>query len=74
MTPVAQVLLVLHSLSGAVIEVNPSQITHLRNPELTKDHSFTDKARCMVNMADGKYITVLETCEYVRRAIEELKK
>ena len=69
---VAQALLILHSVSGVAVEINPNAITHLRNPDTS--HSFTEKARCMVNLSDGKYVTVIETCEQVRRAIEDLRK
>jgi len=69
---VSAMLLVLHTVSGVVVEVNPSAITHLRNPE--GQQNFPKKAQCMINMADGKFVTVTETCESVRRAIEELRK
>lgn len=64
-------MILLHNVSGAMVEINPDQITHLRNPEPTKDHAFTEKAHCMINMTDGKFVTVIESCEAVRRAIEE---
>lgn len=68
-------MIILHNVSGSPVEVNPDQITHLRNPEPPgKEHSFTEKAHCMVNMADGKFVTVTETCAEVRRAIEEQRK
>ena len=69
---VAAALLILHTVSGTVVEVNPGAITHLRNPE--GQSNFPPKAQCMVNLADGKFVTVTETCEAVRRAIEEARK
>ncbi len=65
-------LIVLHSVSGAVIEVNPALVTHLRNPEKSNP-SFIPGAHCMINMADGKYVTVTETCAEVRLLIERQK-
>jgi uncharacterized protein YlzI (FlbEa/FlbD family) len=62
-------LILLHSVSGIAIEVNPKHITHLRNPDTS--NLFVEGAKCLVNMADGKYITVKETCTEVRRLIEE---
>jgi hypothetical protein len=69
----ATALIVLHGASGVVIEVNPGQITHLRRPEGQKN--FTPGVECMVNLVDGKYVTVRESCEAVRALIEkELRK
>lgn len=67
------VLIALHSPSGAVIEINPDLVTHLRNRE-PGSKNFTEKANCMINMADGRFVTVVETCEAVRRAMEEARK
>ena len=65
-------LIVLHSVAGIPIEINPAMVTHLRQPEF-KTPSFTEGARCMINMADGKYVTVRETCAEVRTLIEQRK-
>jgi hypothetical protein len=63
------VLIVLHSGSGTPLELNPATITNLRNPE-PSNPAFTPNVRCQVNMTDGKYVTVLEKCEEVRKLIE----
>jgi hypothetical protein len=63
------VLIILHSGSGTPIELNPAAITNLRNPE-PSNPAFTPNVRCQVNMVDGKYVTVLEKCEEVRKLIE----
>lgn len=62
-------LLTLHTVSGTAVEVNTELITHLRNPEPGMK-SFVEGAKCMINMADGKFVTVIETCDAVRRAIK----
>lgn len=66
----AVVLIILHAVSGQPIEVNPRLITHLRGPD-PDIQAFTKEAKCMVNFADGKYITVRETCIEVTRLIGE---
>ena len=66
----ALVLIVLHTVSGRPIEINPRLITHMRGPEPAHS-SFTEGARCMINFSDGKYITVRETCEEVKKLIGE---
>lgn len=66
-------LLVLHAPGGAEIDVNPMEITSIRdrNPE---DHNklVTDEVKCVINMSDGKYISVIEPCSTVRQQIKDL--
>ena len=64
----AAAMLTLHGASGVEIDVNSQEITHLRRPE-PGNHSFPANVHCMVNLADGKFVTVQETCEQVREAI-----
>ena len=65
-------LLTLHTGAGIAVEVNPELITHMRNPE-PGNKAFTEKVKCMINLSDGKFVTVIETCDTVRRAIEAQK-
>lgn len=66
----AMALIILHTVSGAQIEINPKLITHMRGPE--PDHRlFTEGAKCLINFSDGKYITVRETCAEVKNLIGE---
>jgi hypothetical protein len=58
------VMIVLHSAGGIAIDVNTEQITHLRNPE-PSNPSFTRDVKCMINMTDGKFVTVIESCREV---------
>ena len=67
------VMIVLHSAGGIAIDVNTDQITHLRNPE-PSNPSFTRDVKCMVNLSDGKFVTVTETCMEVRRIMESSRK
>jgi hypothetical protein len=70
---VATTLIVLHGGSGVAIEVNPNQVTHLRRSDGGKN--FSGSVTCMINLADGKFVTVRESCEEVRALIEkELRK
>ena len=58
------VMIVLHSVGGLAIDVNTDMITHLRNPE-PSNPSFTKGVNCMVNLVDGKFVTVVESCREV---------
>ena len=58
------VMIVLHSAGGMAIDVNTETITHLRNPE-PSNPAFTKDVKCMINMVDGKFVTVIESCREV---------
>ena len=68
------VMIVLHTGMGVAVEVNTEAITHLRNPEPSSSPSFPLNVKCMVNMSDGKFVTVTETCMEVRRIMEGSRK
>ena len=68
MLEVAVVLIVLHTVSGQPIEINPALITHMRGRDPSVQ-AFTKDAECMINFSDGKYVTVRETCAEVGRLI-----
>ena len=58
------VLIVLHSGSGTPLELNPALVTNLRNPE-PSNGAFSKGVHCQVNMVDGKFVTVIESCREV---------
>jgi hypothetical protein len=63
------VMIILHSGAGVEIDLQTDSITNLRNPE-PQNKLFTGSVQCVVNMNDGKYVTVKETCAEVRRLME----
>jgi len=63
------VMIVLHSAAGVAIDVNTDLITHLRGPEPTNP-AFTANVKCQVNMSDGKFVTVIESCREVRSIMD----
>ena len=50
----------------------PDQVTSLRNPPTKRDRGihFPPEANCLVGLADGKAVPVIETCETVRPMME----
>ena len=67
-------LIILHSLSGGVLLVNPKLITSMKAHQPNKENAHIAKdVECVINMADGKFLSVIETCDEVRKLIEELK-
>ena len=69
---IAPVMIVLHSAGGMAIDVNTETITHLRNPE-PSNPAFTKDVKCMINMTDGKFVTVIESCREVMSIVNNRK-
>jgi hypothetical protein len=63
-------LIRLHTPEGKEISVNSAGVVTLREPRMGEEH-FPKGAKCILNMADGKFNLVTEDCETVRRLIEE---
>ncbi|MGY2987730.1 hypothetical protein [Bradyrhizobium sp. USDA 4508] len=68
------VLVLLHAPNGHEILVNPREVTSMRAaiPDQKNEH-FTDDVHCMISLTDGKFVTVVETCDTVRRLFERPK-
>jgi len=64
------VLIILHSGSGTPLDVNTETITNLRNPEPGNSGAFSKNVKCQINMTDGKFVTVMETCSEVRKQMD----
>jgi len=62
------VMIILHSGAGVSIDLNTESITSMRSPEHNHKH-FSANVHCQVNMTDGKFIAVRETCAEVRKLI-----
>lgn len=74
MIDLALMLIVLHTVDGQEVRINPTQVNSLRVPRQDSDNKlFTEKANCMINTTDGKYVTVVETCDTIFRMIQELR-
>ena len=69
MNVVAVTIIILHSLTGAEISVNPEAIVSMRDGEHTGQY-ITKEVNCVVTTSDGKFISVIETCAEVRALIE----
>jgi hypothetical protein len=63
----AVALIVLTGPGGQVIDVNPAEIVSIREPR--EESHFGKDVHCLINTVDGKFITVVETCDIVRNKI-----
>lgn len=66
------VLIILHTLDGRELSVNPKQITHLTSRG--QGALIVEGVNCAVGLADGKLLSVVETCEQIRAILEQLKR
>jgi hypothetical protein len=67
---VASSLIVFHAPDGHEIYVNPAEITVLHQRLAPGESRFTEKASCLINTSDGKFVTVIETCFKVLDSIK----
>jgi hypothetical protein len=68
-------LIILHSIQGHEVTISPDQVTNLRASRPDKPNTlFTEQARCVVSLTDGKFVTVKETCAEIRLLIEQQRK
>lgn len=68
-------LLLLHGPTGREIRINPRTITSLHAPVSgQRNTTITDGANCLINTSDGKFVSVVETCEAVSRMVEGEKR
>jgi uncharacterized protein YlzI (FlbEa/FlbD family) len=64
--------IVLHGLDGREIVINSHEITVMRGKQEGKH--LAPGGECAISMADGHFVTVKETCDEIRKKIEELEK
>jgi len=65
---IALYLVLLTGAGGQVIEINPAMVVSVRAPAARE--YFARGTRCIVTTVDGKFVTVQETCDTVRRLLE----
>jgi uncharacterized protein YlzI (FlbEa/FlbD family) len=63
-------LLLLQAMDGHQIYVNKDAIVTISEPR-TIGRLGTDKFNCVIGLTSGKYITVVETCDSVRKRLKE---
>ena len=68
-------IVLLHRADGGVVAVVPAHITsmHEKAPPPHTNKLSPAVARCVLWLADGKILSVLEPCDRVRRLLEEAK-
>ena len=60
----AATLFLVNTLDGRIVYVNPEQVISIAPP---KDNDvFTEGVRCVISLADGKFVSARESCDDVR--------
>jgi hypothetical protein len=67
----ALVLVLLHRADGGPVHVAPSQITSLHDRPEIGVRVVNRAAKCVIWLADGKVLAVLEPCDVVRKLFVE---
>jgi hypothetical protein len=69
----AALLVIFHTPDGHEVAVNPKLVTNIIAAKGEPNKLFASGVKCLINLADGKFITVAESCERVKRQLEDAK-
>ena len=70
MIDLALVLIVLHSVDGREVTINPEMVTSLHAATEQGNRLLDKRVRCRVGLADGKFVSAVESCDAVRQLLE----
>lgn len=72
---IAVILVMLHGPDGREIDIAVDEVTsvHCKMPG-TENKLFADGVNAVINLTDGKYVSVKETCNQVRDLLKEAGK
>jgi hypothetical protein len=63
----ALLLIPLHGPTGQRIDVNPDEVTSVREPQ--RGSTLSEKVHCVIGMTNGRFIALGDDCSTVRRAM-----
>ena len=64
-------LILLHAPDGQGIELNPREISSIREPRDTEGQHWQKDVRCILSMTNGKFIAVVEDCKTIVEMVEK---
>lgn len=71
---VASVLILLHGPNGHEILINPATVSSMHAAISGKPNQLmTEEVKCLINTTDGKFLSVVESCDVVRKLLEDAK-
>jgi hypothetical protein len=67
-------LIVLHTLDGNEVAINPQQVTSLHSGKPGQSSKlFVQGVNCVVGLTDGKFVSTIENCDQVLKMLEGAK-
>ena len=65
-------LVVLHTIDGREVYINPQAVTNLQDARDDRDPTkhTAHGVECIISLSDGKFVSVAEFCETVREQLE----
>jgi len=67
-------LVLLHSVDGREIFVNPEQVTSVQGyTDGEHNKVLAESVNCVIGMTNGKFISVAEYCDEVKQKLEDAK-
>jgi hypothetical protein len=60
------VLVLLHAPEGRELVVNSALVTTMRSADGKGNKYIAGDARCLIHTSDGKFVSVIESCDEVR--------
>jgi len=69
LTSVAILLVSFSGPTGQRIDVNPSQVTSVRDPQEVSHAHIAKGTHCLLGISNGKIIAVREDCDAVREQL-----
>lgn len=64
-------LVVLHTVDGHEVAVNPEQVTSLHAAKPDEPNKvLVETVQCVIGFTNGKFVSVSEHCDVVRRLLE----
>jgi hypothetical protein len=74
---VSTALILLHEAGGGEVAINPSHIAVLHNTTESaggqRNKIVVKGVNCVLALSNGKIVSVVETCDTVRHAMEKAK-
>jgi len=61
-------LLLLHTLDGRTVYVSPLHIVSVGEARI--EGKLSRDVNCVVNLVDGKFVTVIESCTQIKEALK----
>jgi hypothetical protein len=68
-------LVLLHTPPGQEIQINPSTVVTMRAAVPgVENKNLVNHVKCAISTSDGKFLSVIETCEQVCSAFRQTEK